>query len=274
MQFETPENIVVTYRPAGFGSRFIAWLIDQTLLLALFFGAALVAAVLAFSRVSMWDGEWRTWQREGGMLAWVAVFALAFIAVMLLNALAFAVMEWVGGGRTVGKKIMKLRVVRVDGFTLDAVAIGLRNLTRLLDFALLLPPLMLPTLFVAFVTQHRQRLGDLFAGTMVVGDGLPVDGEVLRLREKLERCDASNAGAVKFHFAGRGELPANWRLAAEKTLARWEDLTDEQAARLREKVVLPLAEKYALTAPDAGDEPQFLADLLTDIYRREYRRLG
>ena len=33
VQFETPENVTISYEPAGLGSRFMAWLIDWLILL-------------------------------------------------------------------------------------------------------------------------------------------------------------------------------------------------------------------------------------------------
>ena len=44
LQFETPENIRVQYTPAGLGTRFVAWFIDQILvsLLMLAIGGGLV----------------------------------------------------------------------------------------------------------------------------------------------------------------------------------------------------------------------------------------
>ena len=32
LKYETPENVQIEYRPAGLGTRFIAWFVDQIIL--------------------------------------------------------------------------------------------------------------------------------------------------------------------------------------------------------------------------------------------------
>lgn len=70
-----------------------------------------------------------------------------------------------GGGQTVGKKLMKLRVVRADGGPAGMSEIAVRTLLRVVDGL----GLYIVGLIVMLVTgQRRQRLGDLAAGTIVV----------------------------------------------------------------------------------------------------------
>ena len=35
LKFETPENVQVQYQPAGLGTRFVAWFVDQFILIVL-----------------------------------------------------------------------------------------------------------------------------------------------------------------------------------------------------------------------------------------------
>jgi uncharacterized RDD family membrane protein YckC len=73
-----------------------------------------------------------------------------------------------GGGQTAGKKLMRLRVVRVDGSPAAMREIAVRTVLRLVDTALVGLIAMLAT------GERRARLGDLAAGTMVVStDGTP-----------------------------------------------------------------------------------------------------
>jgi len=66
-------------------------------------------------------------------------------------------------GQTAGKALFGLRVVRLDGGRLDVRAVATRNVLLIVDgfFGYLVG-----TLFV-ICTKHRQRLGDLAAGTVV-----------------------------------------------------------------------------------------------------------
>lgn len=69
-----------------------------------------------------------------------------------------------GDGQTVGKKAMKLRVVKADGSPLEMREVAMRTVLRVVDglFAYLVG------LIVMMATgERRQRLGDLAAGTMV-----------------------------------------------------------------------------------------------------------
>ncbi|MBR3455971.1 MAG: RDD family protein [Bacteroidaceae bacterium] len=76
-------------------------------------------------------------------------------------------MEVLNGGRTLGKMVMKTRVVMVDGTTPSIGAYLLRWLLIIADGPMIC---YLGVLFVA-VTKLNQRIGDLAAGTMVVKEG-------------------------------------------------------------------------------------------------------
>ncbi len=70
-----------------------------------------------------------------------------------------------GSGQTVGKRLMKIRVVRLDGSPAGMREIGVRTVLRMIDGLFL----YLVGLVVMLVTgERRGRLGDLAAGTMIV----------------------------------------------------------------------------------------------------------
>jgi uncharacterized RDD family membrane protein YckC len=70
-----------------------------------------------------------------------------------------------GGGQTVGKKLLKLRVVRADGRPAGMREIAVRTVLRVVDGV----GAYIVGLIVMLVTgQRRQRLGDLAAGTIIV----------------------------------------------------------------------------------------------------------
>ena len=73
-----------------------------------------------------------------------------------------------GGGQTVGKKAMRLRVVQVDGAPAGMREIAIRTVLRVVDTALVGLIAMMAT------GERRARVGDLAAGTMIVStDGAP-----------------------------------------------------------------------------------------------------
>ena len=86
----------------------------------------------------------------------------ALTAVILGWALYYFFALESGEGQTVGKKLMKLRVVRADGRPAGMREIGVRTILRVVDNYLVGLIVMLAT------GERRQRIGDLAAGTIVV----------------------------------------------------------------------------------------------------------
>ena len=76
------------------------------------------------------------------------------------------------GGQTLGKRVLGIRVERVDGTTAGAGAILVRTLLRIVDGLFF----YLVALITVFATgPRRQRLGDLAAKTRVVAADAPTD---------------------------------------------------------------------------------------------------
>jgi uncharacterized RDD family membrane protein YckC len=90
----------------------------------------------------------------GPFLLWIAVAMLYYSVDELLT------------GQTIGKRLLGLKVIMVNGRPLDGRAVALRTLGRLVD---VLPAFYLIG-WIAMRGPHRppQRLGDRLAGTTVV----------------------------------------------------------------------------------------------------------
>jgi uncharacterized RDD family membrane protein YckC len=92
-------------------------------------------------------------------------------AVFLLLTFAYFFVTELMWAQTIGKRVMKLRVVRVDGSRLGAGPVALRNLVRFIDA---FPVLYIVGAIVLFTFGNkRQRLGDMAAKTTVVADDAP-----------------------------------------------------------------------------------------------------
>jgi len=140
----TPEGVEVELTLAGIGSRFIAGTIDLSIQLIVLGALALVL------------------QPAGD--AGYALFTTLFFGVIFFYDVLFEVL---GGGRTPGKRLTGLRVVRSGGRPITLVRSALRNILRIVD---ILPLLYAVGMTSIFVTRRNQRLGDLAAGTHVVRD--------------------------------------------------------------------------------------------------------
>jgi uncharacterized RDD family membrane protein YckC len=87
-------------------------------------------------------------------------------AIFLLLTFAYYFGTELAWAQTVGKRVMKLRVVRQDGGPLGAGPAAIRNLVRFIDA---LPALYIVGGITVFATgERRLRLGDLAAKTKVV----------------------------------------------------------------------------------------------------------
>lgn len=134
-------------------SRSLAYFIDL-LLLWLVGAIVLAGAVLAGGNLLDLGVE------PGPLIAAVVIGWVSFEGAW------FTGWEWLGRGRTPGKRAMGLRVVRADGRTVGLGGALIRNLLRPLD----LGTSGVVALVVAGLTRRHQRLGDLAAGTLVIHD--------------------------------------------------------------------------------------------------------
>jgi uncharacterized RDD family membrane protein YckC len=94
----------------------------------------------------------------------------ALSAVILGWALYYHFALESGEGQTVGKKLMKLRVVRADGRPAGMREIAVRTVLRVVDG---IGGYIVGLIVMLATGQRRQRLGDLAAGTIVVDASAP-----------------------------------------------------------------------------------------------------
>ena len=145
-EVETPEHIRFRYRAAGPSRRALAYLIDFLIRIALGFVLAVVAMI-------------------AGVGAGAGAGGLVLLGLFLLEWGYYVLFEVLWGGRTLGKRVMSLRVVREGGYPITFVDSLLRNLLRAADF---LPAMYAIGLFSMVRDARFRRLGDLVAGTLVV----------------------------------------------------------------------------------------------------------
>src|SRR5579884_373101 len=143
---KTPEGIVFSRLLAGPVARFGAWFVDLLVIMALNYIAGML---LIFLRL------------VGGDIA-AAVMVLAYFAI----SIGYGVLtEWAWRGQTVGKKLLRLRVVDAEGLRLQFNQIVIRNLLRFVDA---LPFFYFVGGVTCLLNKNSQRLGDLAANTLVV----------------------------------------------------------------------------------------------------------
>jgi uncharacterized RDD family membrane protein YckC len=152
---DTPEQIALELQVAGIGSRFLAIAVDTVLQLFVYvtgFVALSLVEAPAFIRSSF---------------VGVAGPALAILFGFSIYWGYFAAFEILWSGRTPGKRLAGIRVIKDTGRPINAFeAIG-RNVLRAIDF---LPAGYAAGLVCMMLNRYSRRLGDYVAGTIVVHD--------------------------------------------------------------------------------------------------------
>jgi uncharacterized RDD family membrane protein YckC len=192
LRIDTPENVAFGYPVAGIGSRFIAALVDSTLIVLLQ-AAVLLLTFLIVQQFFDLSADSASLSRISG---WV-IAGLGLVSFLFLwGYYIFFEMLW--NGQSPGKRWTGLRVIRLDGRPITLTESVIRNLIRLVDF---LPSLYAVGVVVMFVDGRSRRLGDLAAGTLVVREGRSVTS----LDALLPEADPVRHSALQLD--GVGSLP-------------------------------------------------------------------
>lgn len=156
---ETPERVELHFALASIGNRFLAAAFDHilqfTILLLMFWAFSALTDVSSFERAGTFFSETPKW-----------ILAVFIIVAFLIFTGYFVFFEWTWNGQTPGKRLLKLRVIREDGRPLTFWEAAARNVLRTFD---IMPfPFYSFGLISVFLSLRDQRIGDFFAGTVVV----------------------------------------------------------------------------------------------------------
>ena len=271
LQYETPENVQIAYRPAGLGTRFLAWFLDGIILTLTLFILVIVLVIFVAAADSVMRDVFNKIQdiiQSGDQPVEQEKLVMygAGIAVLIWGFSGFAyfgLSELLMRGQTIGKRICNIRVVKADGFSLDLVSVFLRNMFRVIDNLSIL-------WLVPFLSKRGQRLGDMVAGTIVVSDTAE---ELSAVRHALL---SRNQSEAKFRFdqAKLSKLSPDDYEAIERILERWTSITPEQQNDLLDTMTPRICDRLATGGePAAADRLEFLEDLLAAEFRRQDRQL-
>jgi len=163
---EVPEHVEIGFTLAGFGSRFIAYLIDficMVLFVSILF-SALVALLIVFQKglfESMLQGP--NPRAEGLIIA--IILSIFGLSLFLVSWFYFVIFEMLWDGKSPGKRALGIRVIRDEGGRISFYTSLLRNLLRVADW---LPAFYFVGIIAMFANKKWKRLGDIAAGTVVV----------------------------------------------------------------------------------------------------------
>lgn len=139
----TGQYVQISQSPASLGERIVAQIIDNFLIICYLVGVTLL---IAESNLSFVSNE------------------LFFLLGIYLPAIFYHfLMELFNHGQSVGKMVMRIRVVKKDGTTPGIGDFFMRWLLQLVDLGFSGVGAL-----VILISKNSQRLGDLAAGTMVI----------------------------------------------------------------------------------------------------------
>ncbi|MCI5212476.1 MAG: RDD family protein, partial [Candidatus Electrothrix sp. ATG2] len=147
LRIRTPEGISFALELAGPLMRFFAWSIDALVII----GVSLFLQQTIFTPLVKAAPDFAN-----------GLYIVVTTALYLCYAMC---MEWFWHGRTLGKRLFRLRVMDSSGFHLQASQVVVRNLLRVIDS---LPLFYLVGGAASFFSPLYQRLGDRVANTVVV----------------------------------------------------------------------------------------------------------
>jgi uncharacterized RDD family membrane protein YckC len=144
VRITTAQNVEIEYAVASIGDRILAAFIDYGILLGYLIGAIILWSFL-----------------PGGGSNRVALLVVLYLPFFFYDLLCEIFLD----GQSLGKKQMKIKVIKMDGSSPDIGSYLLRWLLRVIDIALSSGGVAMLTILL---NGKGQRLGDIAAGTTVI----------------------------------------------------------------------------------------------------------
>lgn len=152
LQINTTQNVNISFAAASVGERILAYIIDWLIKIAY----AVVVFQIMFNIIGMDD-----WFEDMDNWSIIAVILLFYLPAIFYSLIFETILD----GQTIGKRIMKIKVVKIDGYQASLADFVIRWFFRIIDLNMMSGVVAL----IAIVTSPRnQRLGDMTAGTSVI----------------------------------------------------------------------------------------------------------
>ncbi len=146
IKITTTQNIELEYDLASLGERILATLIDGLILFA-------YLVILVFGAIALATGRFM------GHYTWITF--IFYLPVYVYNLASEVFMN----GQTIGKKVMKIKVLSINGAKPTIGQYLIRWIFRLVDMSL---SFYLCGIICIAASERKQRLGDMVAGTAVI----------------------------------------------------------------------------------------------------------
>ncbi|MFN4027438.1 MULTISPECIES: RDD family protein [Flavobacterium] len=152
LSINTTQNVVINFTAASIGERIGAYMLDLLVKAAYFI--IIYYVFFSFFQIDRWLNQLDNWSQA-------AVYMLFFLPIAFYSLVQEALLE----GQTLGKKLVKIKVVKIDGYQAGFGDYLIRWLFRVIDISIGSGIIGLITMVV---NSKTQRLGDISAGTAVI----------------------------------------------------------------------------------------------------------
>lgn len=144
----TPQNVNFEYQLASVGARCIAWALDLGIIILYS-----IFIVILLGNLGLFD--------QGDIWLTMGVYSLATLPSIFYPLIMETFLE----GQSIGKRIMKIKVVKIDGTRATFYQYFIRWVSNAVDVLLSMGGLGLTAIILS---QKSQRIGDMAADTAVI----------------------------------------------------------------------------------------------------------
>ncbi|MDP5200127.1 RDD family protein [Flavobacterium sp. DG2-3] len=152
LSINTTQNVKINFIAASVGERLGAFFIDMFIIIC--YITALSIVLFDWLQLDRLMVNLDGWSRG-------AIFLMLYSPVIVYSLVLESVFE----GQSLGKKLLKIKVVKMDGYQAGFGDYLIRWFFRVIDFFTFFG---LPGLIAVITSQKSQRLGDMAAGTAVI----------------------------------------------------------------------------------------------------------
>ncbi len=152
LQINTTQNVNINFTAASVGERILAYIVDWVIKIAYI----IVVYQLVFNlfKIDELIEDMDNWSKG-------AIYITCYLPVILYSLIFETLLD----GQTPGKRVLKIKVVKIDGYQASLADFLIRWFFRIVDLNMMTGVVALITIITS---PKNQRLGDMTAGTSVI----------------------------------------------------------------------------------------------------------
>ncbi len=151
LAINTTQNVVINFSAASVGDRLLAQIIDLLVKAAYVFFMVFMFEIFDLTNIFVGLDTWSI----------IAIYSVLGMPIMFYSLVQESLWE----GKTIGKKLMKMRVIKLDGYQASFGDYLIRWLFRIVEISI---GNGIIALIAIIANSKNQRLGDMAAGTSVI----------------------------------------------------------------------------------------------------------